>query len=76
MLALTRKKNDFCRFRESLENELEFIGLLILQNKLKPESTPVIQELHRAQILTVMATGRKIPRSFAELGKFLHFYLP
>lgn len=28
--------------RESIENDLNFLGLLIMENKLKPETTPVI----------------------------------
>lgn len=37
--------------------DLEFIGLVIFQNKLKSETTPVIDELRKARIVTVMATG-------------------
>ena len=40
-----------------MESDLNFLGLLILQNQLKPESTPVIGTLHSANIRTVMVTG-------------------
>ncbi|KAJ8254750.1 hypothetical protein GJAV_G00196960 [Gymnothorax javanicus] len=43
--------------REVIECEMDFLGLLILQNKLKPQTVPVVAELHRANIRTVMVTG-------------------
>jgi len=43
---------------DSVESDLELIGLIIFENKLKPETTPVIRELHEANIRTVMVTGR------------------
>nr|CAD7459795.1 unnamed protein product [Timema tahoe] len=46
--------------REQVETDLEFIGLLITQNMLKPESLPVIQELTAAKIRCVMVTGDNI----------------
>lgn len=36
---------------------MEFLGLIIMQNKLKAESAGVLQDLHRAHIRTVMVTG-------------------
>ncbi|XP_022090337.1 probable cation-transporting ATPase 13A3 [Acanthaster planci] len=43
--------------RKNVEKELEFLGLMIMQNKLKPETKPVIEELNQANIRTVMITG-------------------
>ncbi|KAM4771097.1 putative cation-transporting ATPase 13A4 [Rhinophrynus dorsalis] len=43
--------------RDEVESHLIFLGLLILENKLKPETKPVLQELHAANIRTVMITG-------------------
>lgn len=43
--------------RDVIESDLEFYGLLIMQNKIKPETTPVINELKSASISTVMVTG-------------------
>ncbi|XP_013404305.1 probable cation-transporting ATPase 13A3, partial [Lingula anatina] len=43
--------------RENIECELTFLGLIIMQNSLKPETTPVIRQLKAANIRVVMATG-------------------
>ncbi|XP_070560600.1 polyamine-transporting ATPase 13A3-like isoform X8 [Ptychodera flava] len=43
--------------RDDVENDLQLLGLLVMQNKLKPETTPVIKELIAAQIRIVMVTG-------------------
>ena len=47
----------FSFLRDSVECDLQLLGLLVLQNRLKPETAPVIQELQDANIRTVMATG-------------------
>jgi cation-transporting ATPase 13A2 len=43
-----------------VECDLIFLGLLVMQNTLKPETTPVIRLLHNANIRTVMITGDNI----------------
>ncbi|KAM4040349.1 putative cation-transporting ATPase 13A4 [Anomaloglossus baeobatrachus] len=43
--------------REDIESDMEFLGLLILENRLKPETKPALQELSAANIRTVMITG-------------------
>nr|XP_033814879.1 probable cation-transporting ATPase 13A4 [Geotrypetes seraphini] len=43
--------------REEVESNLEFLGLLILENRLKSETKPVLKELNDALIRTVMITG-------------------
>ncbi|XP_077288142.1 polyamine-transporting ATPase anne boleyn isoform X2 [Arctopsyche grandis] len=43
--------------RDQVEMDLIFLGLIILENRLKPESAAVIQELHEADIKVVMITG-------------------
>lgn len=43
--------------RDIIESELTFYGLLIMQNMIKPETTPVIVELMNAGLRTVMVTG-------------------
>ncbi|XP_041061868.1 cation-transporting ATPase 13A2 isoform X2 [Carcharodon carcharias] len=43
--------------RNSLESEMTFLGFLIMRNILKPETTPVIGSLNRANFRTVMVTG-------------------
>ncbi|XP_077866411.1 polyamine-transporting ATPase 13A3 [Saccoglossus kowalevskii] len=46
--------------REQVESDLTFLGLLIMQNTLKPETNPVIAQLSKARIRTVMVTGDNI----------------
>ncbi|XP_022237034.1 probable cation-transporting ATPase 13A3, partial [Limulus polyphemus] len=46
--------------RDQIEIDLTFLGLLVMQNKLKPETIPVIQILHKAEIRTMMATGNVV----------------
>ncbi|KAG9493957.1 hypothetical protein GDO78_001692 [Eleutherodactylus coqui] len=43
--------------REEVESDLVFLGFLIMENKLKPETKAVLQELMAAKIRTVMITG-------------------
>ncbi|XP_028343596.1 polyamine-transporting ATPase 13A2 isoform X6 [Physeter macrocephalus] len=43
--------------RDTVEWKLSLLGLLVMQNLLKPQTTPVIQALRRTHIRTVMVTG-------------------
>ncbi|KAG8581507.1 hypothetical protein GDO81_007695 [Engystomops pustulosus] len=43
--------------REEVESELQFLGFLIMENRVKSETKPVLQELKCANIRTVMVTG-------------------
>ncbi|XP_032157630.1 cation-transporting ATPase 13A2 isoform X2 [Mustela erminea] len=43
--------------RDTLERELSLLGLLVMRNLLKPQTTAVIQALRRTRIRTVMVTG-------------------
>ncbi|CAH8501091.1 unnamed protein product [Schistosoma mattheei] len=43
--------------RERVEQDLQFLGLLIMENRLKPETTQVIETLRYANIRPVMVTG-------------------
>ncbi|XP_059498532.1 polyamine-transporting ATPase 13A3-like [Stegostoma tigrinum] len=43
--------------RAVIEGNMEFLGLIMMQNKLKPRSIPILSELRRACIRTVMVTG-------------------
>lgn len=43
--------------RDQVEVDMTFTGLLIMQNSLKPETTPIIKLLNEANIRTVMVTG-------------------
>ena len=44
--------------REQMECNLNFLGLLVMHNTLKPETTPVVRQLHNASIRCVMVTGK------------------
>jgi len=43
--------------RESVESHLNVLGLIIMQNKTKPESKPTLETLRQAKIRPVMVTG-------------------
>lgn len=40
-----------------MEKDLTFAGILIMENKLKPITSEIINKLHKADIKTVMVTG-------------------
>ncbi|GLV35836.1 anne boleyn [Carabus blaptoides fortunei] len=46
--------------RDVVECDLTLLGFIIMQNALKPETTPIINELHSAKIRTVMVTGDNV----------------
>uniref|UniRef100_A0A8C5LHX0 Cation-transporting ATPase n=1 Tax=Jaculus jaculus TaxID=51337 RepID=A0A8C5LHX0_JACJA len=59
-LAYKKLENDHhttALTREKVESDLIFLGLLILENRLKEETKPVLEELISARIRTVMITG-------------------
>ncbi|XP_062987775.1 polyamine-transporting ATPase 13A3 [Elgaria multicarinata webbii] len=43
--------------RNVIEGNMDFMGLIIMQNKLKQETPAVLEDLHKANIRTVMVTG-------------------
>lgn len=47
-----------CHFRDKVEFNMTFLGMIVLQNKLKPETKPAIHKLREARIRTVMVTGK------------------
>ncbi|MEQ2218197.1 hypothetical protein XENOCAPTIV_030931 [Xenoophorus captivus] len=47
----------FYQLWDNIEANMEFLGLIIMQNKLKAETPGVLQDLRRANIRTVMVTG-------------------
>jgi len=66
VIALAYKVIEDCNFvqipklrREEVECDLIFAGLVILENRLKDQTTPVIKELQGANMKIVMVTGRK-----------------
>lgn len=46
--------------RDKMECDLKFLGLLVMKNTLKPQSTPIIKILQAANIRSVMVTGDMI----------------
>jgi magnesium-transporting ATPase (P-type) len=46
--------------RADCEKQLTFLGLLVMENKLKKETNGVILELNEAKIRTIMATGDNV----------------
>lgn len=46
--------------RDSVEKDLIFLGLMVFENRLKPQTTPVIRTLRKADIRNVMVTGDNI----------------
>ncbi|PSN71127.1 P-type ATPase-like protein [Corynespora cassiicola Philippines] len=68
--------------REEAESNLDFAGFIIFENKLKPSTTPVIEELERANIRKVMCTGDNIltaisvARECSLINKTAHCFVP
>ena len=65
-------------YREQVECDLTFLGLLVMENRLKPETTPVIRQLSEANIRTIMVTGLSfsLPCVFVFLVTFYLTTLP
>ncbi len=68
--------------RVEAESELEFIGFIIFENKLKPTTANVLQELEAAGIRKVMCTGDNIltaisvARECHLIDKMAHCFVP
>lgn len=45
-----------------MEVDLDFLGLVILHNTLKPQTIPIIKQLQKANIKCIMATGKQKTR--------------
>lgn len=68
--------------REDAESSLDFVGFIIFENKLKPSTAPVIEELERANIRKTMCTGDNIltaisvARECGLINKTAHCFVP
>ncbi|KKA21856.1 Calcium-transporting ATPase [Rasamsonia emersonii CBS 393.64] len=68
--------------REEAESNLEFLGFIIFENKLKQTTTHVIDELKRAGIRNVMCTGDNIltaisvARECGLIDPYAHCFVP
>ena len=43
--------------REAIEKDFTFVGFLIMENRLKPITTEIVNLLQNADIKTIMVTG-------------------
>ena len=43
--------------RDQLECDLTFLGMLVMENRLKPQTSAVIDTLRHARLRTLMITG-------------------
>lgn len=50
--------------REAVETEMQFLGLLMMKNLVKPESAEVIDTLTLAHVRSVMITGEIVFTAF------------
>lgn len=68
--------------REEAESQLDFVGFIIFENKLKDSTAPVIEELERANIRKTMCTGDNIltaisvARECGLINKTAHCFVP
>lgn len=68
--------------RQEVESNLDFVGFIIFENKLKPTTTAVIEELLNSNIGTVMITGDNIltaisvARECGMISKTAHCFVP
>jgi cation-transporting ATPase 13A3/4/5 len=62
--GMTYIKTQKCE-RDTVENDIFFLGFLIMQNKLKAATTGTIQTLNAAKIRTIMATGDNVLTAIA-----------
>jgi len=61
--------------REELEKDLHFLGFVVMENKIKPETLPTIQTLNQCNIRTIMATGDSILTAIS-VGRECGIYSP
>uniref|UniRef100_A0A674NIK9 ATPase 13A3 n=1 Tax=Takifugu rubripes TaxID=31033 RepID=A0A674NIK9_TAKRU len=57
VIALAHRRLESKLTWDHLEAKMDFLGLIIMQNKLKAETAGVLHDLHKARIRTVMVTG-------------------
>ena len=43
--------------RSDVEKDLDFLGLIVFENRIKKETKPVIEQLQNAKMRTIMVTG-------------------
>jgi len=60
---------------EAERHRMEFVGLLVMENKLKPETKPTVLQLNSAKIVSIMVTGDN-PLTAAYVAKTCHMIPP
>ena len=46
--------------RSEVEKDIQFLGLIVFENRIKKETKPIIEELHNANMRSIMVTGDHI----------------
>ena len=54
--------------REETESNLEYVGLVLFSNSIKPATIPTLKQLAEAKILCIMSTGDNLDTA-VEIGK-------
>lgn len=68
--------------RHEVETDLEFVGFIIFENKLKPTTDAVLKELRQSNIGSIMVTGDNIltaisvARNCSLIDKDAHCFVP
>uniref|UniRef100_H2LIK4 P-type ATPase A domain-containing protein n=1 Tax=Oryzias latipes TaxID=8090 RepID=H2LIK4_ORYLA len=57
VIALAHRQLEHTHVLDLIETNMDFLGLIIMQNKIKPETAGVLHDLQRANIRTLMVTG-------------------
>lgn len=58
--------------REELDEDLQLVGLVVMENRLKADTHAVLAELQTAEIRMVMVTGDNLQTAISVSRKFLH----
>lgn len=58
--------------RNNIEKDLEFLGLVIMENRLKEPTIRVIEELREANLHVVMITGKLLIKKKKIRGKLIN----
>ena len=68
--------------RHEVESDLDFVGFIIFENKLKPTTEAVLKELRQSNIGSIMVTGDNIltaisvARNCSLIDKDAHCFVP
>ena len=57
LLSATYRKTQRME-RSEVESDMQFLGLIVMENRIKTETVPVITQLQNACLRTIMITGK------------------